>query len=68
MLQSLIFEELNKVMQKKDKIKLIVVLILIVIMATTYFIFGKENIVMKSMAGFSLVFWVVTMIYLNKKA
>ncbi len=55
-------------MLKKDKIKLIVVLILIVLMATTYFIFGKESIVMKSMAGFSLIFWVVTMIYLNKKA
>lgn len=55
-------------MLKKEKIKLIVVLILILMMAITYFIFGKESIVMKSMAGFSLVFWIITMIYLNKKA
>ncbi|MBI2279564.1 MAG: hypothetical protein HYU68_02580 [Bacteroidetes bacterium] len=54
-------------MQKKDKIKLIVVSILIVMIATTYLVFGKESIVMKSMAGFSLVFWIVTMIYLNKR-
>lgn len=54
-------------MLKKDKIKLMVVLILILMMATTYFIFGKDSIIMKSMAGFSLVLWIVTMLYLNKK-
>lgn len=54
-------------MLKKEKIKIIVVLILITIMALTYFFFGKESVVMKSVAGFSLVFWVITMIYLNKK-
>lgn len=54
-------------MLKRDKIKLVVVSVLLVMIVTTYFIFGKESIVMKSMAGFSLVFWIVTMIYLNKR-
>ncbi len=54
-------------MLKKDKIKLVVVSILLVMMVITYFIFGEESIAMKSMAGFSLIFWVATMIYLNKK-
>lgn len=54
-------------MLQRDKIKLIVVSILVVLMATTYFIFGKESIAMKSVSGFSLVFWIITMVYLNKK-
>lgn len=54
-------------MLKKEKIKIVVVLILILMMASTYYFFGKESIVMKSMAGFSLIFWVITMVSLNKK-
>lgn len=54
-------------MLKKEKIKIIVVLILIAMMGLTYFFFGKESMVMKSVAGFSLVCWVIIMIYLNKK-
>lgn len=54
-------------MLKRDKIKLIVVSILVSIMAITYFLFGKESVAMKSAAGFSLASWLITMVYVNKK-
>ena len=54
-------------MQKRDKIKMIVALSLVLIMVITYYFFGKNSLPMKTTAGFSLVFWIATMIYVNKK-
>ena len=54
-------------MLQKDKIKIIVVLTLIIAMGITYFFEGKESLVMKIVAGFSLVIWLVTLVLLNKK-
>lgn len=65
--QMLNFVSIKKMMLKRDKIKLVVVSILLVMIASSYIVFGKESMVMKSVAGFSLVFWIITMIYLNRK-
>tara|TARA_R110001592_G_scaffold208843_2_gene459891 strand:+ start:6664 stop:6834 length:171 start_codon:yes stop_codon:yes gene_type:complete len=54
-------------MLQKDKIKLIVVLILIIAMGLTYFFVGKESIIMKSVAGASFIIWLLTLFFLNKK-
>ncbi len=54
-------------MLQKDKIKIIVVLTLIIAMGITYFFEGKESLVMKIVAGLSLVIWLVTLVLLNKK-
>lgn len=54
-------------MQKRDKIKMIIALSLVLMMATTYYFFGKNSLPMKTAAGFSLLFWIATMIYVNKK-
>lgn len=54
-------------MLKRDKIKLIVVSILVGMLTVTYFLFGKESVALKSVSVFSLISWVGTMIYLNKK-
>jgi len=54
-------------MLTKDKIKVVVVLILILLMAITYFFVGKESIIMKSVAGSSLIIWLLTLLYVNKK-
>ena len=57
----------NKSMLQKDKIKIIVVLTLIFAMGITYFFEGKESLVMKTVAGLSLVIWLITLLLLNKK-
>jgi hypothetical protein len=55
------------IMQKRDKIKMIIALSLVLMMAITYYFFGKESLPMKTAAGFSLLFWIATMIYVNRK-
>jgi hypothetical protein len=44
---------------QKDKFKLILFAILVVILVISYTIFGKEHIAMKIAAGSSLVIWIV---------
>jgi len=52
---------------QKDKFKLILFAILVVILVVTYAIFGKEHIAMKIAAGSSLVIWVIgSRIVINK--
>jgi hypothetical protein len=53
---------------QKDKFKLILFAILLVILVVTYSIFGKEHLAMKIAAGSSLVIWVVgSRLIINKK-
>jgi hypothetical protein len=44
---------------QKDKFKLILFAILVVILVITYTIYGKEHIAMKIAAGSSLVIWII---------
>jgi hypothetical protein len=53
---------------QKDKFKLILFAVLIVILGVTYSIFGKEHIAMKIAAASSLVIWIVgSKLVINKK-
>jgi hypothetical protein len=53
---------------QKDKFKLILFAVLIVILVVTYSIFGKEHIAMKIAAASSLVIWIVgSKLVINKK-
>lgn len=54
-------------MLKKDKIKIAVVSILIVLLITSYIIVGKDSVVMKYVSGFCLLAWIATMVITNKK-
>ncbi|MCW8897751.1 MAG: hypothetical protein OQJ96_04315 [Flavobacteriales bacterium] len=54
-------------MLKKDKIKIIIGILLTAINLTTYFIIGKEGNTMKVVAGSSLFIWLITMYITNKK-
>lgn len=60
----------NKLIQlnllRKDKIKIIVGVLLTVINLTTYFVIGKEGYTMKIVAGSSLFIWLITMYITNK--
>lgn len=61
------FEETKPQMLQKDKIKIIVVLILVITMGLTYSFVGKESGIMKSVSGASLIIWLLTLFFLNKK-
>ena len=52
---------------RKDKIKIIISLLLTAINLITYFIIGKEGNTMKIVAVSSLVIWLITMYITNKK-
>jgi len=54
-------------MHKKDKIKALVALGLVVIAITSFLIVGKESVIMKYVSGGCLVTWLATMFFLNKK-
>jgi uncharacterized membrane protein len=54
-------------MHQKDKLKLIVVVLLVMIMGTTYYFVGKESVVMKSVAVASFGVWLLTLFFVNKK-
>ena len=54
-------------MLKRDKIKIIVIAILLLSLGSAYFLFGKESIVMKYVAGTCLIAWLATMFIVNKK-
>ncbi len=54
-------------MLKRDKIKISVIAILLLLLGGTYFLFGKESIVMKYVAGACLIGWLATMLIVNKK-
>ncbi|MCB9363224.1 MAG: hypothetical protein H6587_01520 [Flavobacteriales bacterium] len=54
-------------MHQKDKIKIIVVLILALVMGITYYFEDKESIIMKSVAAASFGVWLLTLFFLNKK-
>jgi membrane protein YdbS with pleckstrin-like domain len=54
-------------MHQKDKIKIIVVLILALVMGITYYFEGKESIIMKSVVGASFAIWLLTLFFLNRK-
>ena len=56
-----------KILLRKDKIKLIIGILLTAINLTTYFIIGKEGYTMKIIAGSSLFIWLITMYITNKK-
>jgi hypothetical protein len=51
----------------KDKIKLIVIAILLSSIGITYFMVGKESIIMKYVSGGALAIWLITMFFTNKK-
>ncbi len=55
------------ILLKKDKIKIIVIAILIGLFATSFFIFGKDAPEMKYASGFCLIVWLGTMFIVNKK-
>lgn len=55
------------ILLKKDKIKIIVISILIGLLASSFFIFGKDSAEMKYVSGFCLVVWLITMFVVNKK-
>lgn len=55
-------------MHQKDKIKALVALTLIIIVLGTFFIVGKEAILMKYVSGAALIIWLTTMFWLNKKS
>jgi len=52
---------------KKDKIKIIVIAILIGLLTTSFFLFGKDSQQMKYVSGFCLIAWLTTMFIVNKK-
>jgi hypothetical protein len=52
---------------KKDKIKIIVIAVLIGLLTTSFFLFGKDSSEMKYVSGFCLVAWLATMFIVNKK-
>lgn len=54
-------------MRKKDKIKVIVIAILLVIIIVGYLLYGKDATEMKYISGFCLITWVATMFIVNKK-
>jgi len=54
-------------MYKKDKIKILTLLIMITIIGLTYWFFGKDSIILKSLAAVFLAVWFVLMFILNKK-
>jgi len=51
----------------KDKIKFIVLAVLVVLLITVLMLVGKESPVMKYVSGFCLAAWIITMFVLNKK-
>jgi hypothetical protein len=57
----------NTILLKKDKIKTIVIAILISLLASSFFIFGKDSSEMKYVSGFCLLTWLGTMFFVNKK-
>jgi hypothetical protein len=53
---------------QKDKFKLILFAILVVVLVITYSIFGEDHIAMKIAAGSSLAIWLVgSRLIINKK-
>ncbi len=54
-------------MLKKDKIKFIVLAILVTILGISLMLVGKESPIMKYVSGFCLAAWLITMFTLNKK-
>lgn len=54
-------------MLKKDKIKVVVIAILLTAIAITYFLLGKESPITKYVSGACLIVWLATMFIVNKK-
>ncbi|MCB0402765.1 MAG: hypothetical protein KDD41_11820 [Flavobacteriales bacterium] len=54
-------------MLKRDKIKVVVIAILLVILGIMFFIFGKDSPIMKYTSAFCLIAWLATMFIVNKK-
>jgi hypothetical protein len=54
-------------MLPKDKVKAIVALCLVLILTTSFFVFGKDNSITKYTSAFCLVSWLVTIIIINRK-
>lgn len=54
-------------MLKRDKIKVIVICMLLVLLGTMYFIFGKDSPYLKYTSAFCLIAWLATMFIVNKK-
>ena len=55
-------------MLKKDKIKIVIIVILLVLLGVSYFLFGKESPIMKYTSAFCLIAWLTTMFIVNKKS
>lgn len=54
-------------MLKRDKIKVVVIAVLLVLLGISYFLFGKESPIMKYTSAFCLIAWLATMFIVNKK-
>lgn len=55
-------------LNQKDKIKIIIALILVSINLVAYFFVGKEGYTLKIISGSSLGIWLLTMYFTNKKS